>query len=94
MPRQTSALARVSVTLSTIVVGLVLLLPATGNADIDVTTWDVHTVQPGDTLWDIAADFTSPDGDVRGTVAEITEANDLSGSLIHPGQELFVPPAD
>ena len=92
MRRQTTALARVSVTLSTIVVGLVLLLPATGSADVDVESWDVHVVRAGDTLWESAESVTPRGADVRRTVAEIKQANGLVSSLIHPGTELRIPP--
>jgi nucleoid-associated protein YgaU len=92
MPRQQTALLRVSVTLSTIVVGLVLLLPATGNADVDTDNWDQYVVHAGDTLWEIAAAVTPEGDDVRKTIAEIRSVNGLSTSLIVPGQELRLPP--
>lgn len=90
MPRHMTALSRVLVTLSTIVVGLVLLLPSTGNAVDEQPTTATHVVQPGDTLWEIAAGVTSA-GDVREVVARIKEANGLRSSVIVPGQELLVP---
>ncbi len=52
-----------------------------------------HTVAPGETLWDIAVENTLPGEDPRSKVEEIREANDLSGSTIHPGMTLEVPPA-
>ncbi len=91
MPRHQTALLRVLVTLSTIVVGLVLLLPATGNAVDDLASTEVITVQPGDTLWEIAARAAPAEGDVRATVFAIKSLNELNSSIIVPGQRLRVP---
>jgi len=90
MLRQKTAPSRVLVVISTIVVALVLLLPSTGHADgIDVTA--IHYVRAGDSLWTIADAATVPGDDVRTTVEAIRELNDLSGSIILPGQRLEVP---
>jgi LysM repeat protein len=48
------------------------------------STYKVHA---GDTLWDIARDH-------RTTVDAILSANDLSGDIIQPGQELRIPSGD
>jgi len=45
-------------------------------------------VQPGDTLWSIAADI-APDTDVRITVDQLVQLN--GGNPIVPGQELVLP---
>jgi N-acetylmuramoyl-L-alanine amidase len=49
---------------------------------------DRYTVEPGDTVWDIAQKFDS-------TVGEIVEANELpaGGDLIYPGDVLEIPSA-
>jgi LysM repeat protein len=92
MPRQQTALSRVLVTLSTIVVVLVLLLPTTGNAGIAAgSDTTVHTVSAGDTLWDIASEVTSPGDDLREMVGRVRRLNDLSSTVIVPGQRLIVP---
>ena len=89
MPRRATALSRVLVTLSTIVVVLVLLLPATGSAEVEAGPAPVtYTVKPGDTLWEIASDMTAEGDDVRVLVQEVRRLNDLSTSLIMPGQKL------
>lgn len=49
----------------------------------------VVRVQPGDTLWSIAAE-TAPGEDPRELIARIEQFNDLSGSL-QVGQTLSVP---
>lgn len=50
-------------------------------------------VKPGDTLWSIARDLR-PEQSTWSTVRALREANGLDSALIHPGQELVVPPAD
>ncbi len=51
-------------------------------------------VKEGDTLWVIAKRITQKEDDVRKTVWEIRNLNDLDGSLIRPGQVLKVPITD
>jgi len=48
------------------------------------------TVQPGDTLWAIAAD-RYPNSDVRAKVWQIEQLNHLSGETLQPGETLRVP---
>lgn len=93
MARRQTALSRVLVTLSTIVVALVLLLPAASRATDDGDALPVHTVRAGETLWEIAESATAPGDDVRHTVYRIRRLNDLETSLIVPGMELRVPEA-
>lgn len=50
-------------------------------------TW---VVQPGETLWSIAEQL-DPNTDPRETVARIEAMNDLAGSGVLAGQEIFVP---
>jgi len=47
-------------------------------------------VQPGDTLWSIAASHYPAD-DVRGRVQDIEDLNGLDGPGIRPGQTLELP---
>ncbi len=94
MSRRKTALSRALVTLCTIVVGLVLLLPATGRAGDNLDSgaaYTVHTVRQGDTIWEIAQSVTSEGEDVRDTVASIRELNGLVTRIIVPGQKLDVP---
>jgi hypothetical protein len=46
------------------------------------------TVMPGDTLWGIAREYSSPEVDLRVAVDDIMRENDLSNSIVHPGQVL------
>ncbi len=48
-------------------------------------------VMPGDTLWDIAAEVTSPEDDVRSTMLELKRLNELETSALRAGQILLVP---
>jgi len=47
-----------------------------------------YTVQPGDTLWSIAAHDA---GDPRAGVAAIRRVNDLASDTIRPGDVLLLP---
>ncbi len=49
------------------------------------------TVQPGETLWAIAASHTNNDGDVQETVDRIAASNHLSNTAVLPGQHLRIP---
>ncbi len=48
-----------------------------------------YSVQPGDTLWSIADAQTG--GDPRDLVAQIRQLNDLSSTMLQPGQTLLLP---
>ncbi len=90
MSRQTTAQTRVLVIISTIVVVVALLLLSTGSAS-GAEPAVPYTVRSGDTLWEIAEDLTPAGEDIRATVLEIKQLNELSSSLIVPGQVLVVP---
>jgi LysM repeat protein len=81
--------AALLVTLSTMLLAVVPSVVATVTAGAPVPVSEV-TVQPGDTLWDIAA-AANPGGDVTATVDEIAELNALSDGQLQVGQELAVP---
>ncbi len=49
--------------------------------------YETVTVQPGDTVWSIAAQHY-PQSDTRAKVGEIERDNSLSGPELHPGQRL------
>ena len=85
--------ARVVVLLTAIVLLLVLLLANAVGASVsdDATVHSTYQVVGGDTLWDIASEYTVPGEDVRRVVFEIRRLNDLDGSVIIPGQVLRVP---
>ncbi|MGV8976474.1 MAG: LysM peptidoglycan-binding domain-containing protein [Cellulomonas sp.] len=50
-----------------------------------------YTVQPGDTLWQIAAGVAVPGEDVRDVIVELQDLNGLSRAELIAGQHLVVP---
>lgn len=50
-----------------------------------------YTVQQGDTLWSISKELTPDSRDLRYTIREIEEVNDLQNCTIRVGQVLTVP---
>ena len=63
--------------------------PAAGAAQAAA----VAVVGPHDTLWSIASRH-DPRRSPAAVVAEIRRLNDLSGSVVHPGETLLLPRAD
>jgi len=55
------------------------------------TRYTTVTVQPGDTLWSIAAAHTSDTSDIQTSIDRISETNHLNASAIQPGQHLRIP---
>jgi LysM repeat protein len=49
------------------------------------------TVNPGDTLWSIAAAHSGGNADVQEAIDRITEANHLTAATLQPGEHLRVP---
>ena len=50
-----------------------------------------HLVQPGDSLWSVAEQYTPPTGDVRATVALIRSANEGLSPFLAVGDVIEVP---
>lgn len=69
--------------------GLLGISPAAGDETPGQLTY--VTVRSGDTLWGIAESITGTSGDIRDTVAEIVSLNDLTSSVVVPGQRIAVP---
>jgi len=65
---------------------------ATSGAGEPVATRSV-TVQPGQTLWSIAAASSTP-GDLRDAIYDIQRLNGLDGPELQIGQRLFIPEPD
>ncbi len=51
----------------------------------------VVTVHTGDTLWDIAADWSGKEEDIREVIMRIQKENKLTGSDLFVGQRLVIP---
>lgn len=62
---------------------------AVASSSVDTQAFEHITVQPGQTLWQIAASI-APSSDPRDVIAEIQVLNDIRGA-IQPGQRLAIP---
>jgi LysM repeat protein len=68
-----------------------LTAPAKGSgSQLSLSPTVSVTVQPGQSLWTIAA-AAAPGRDTRDVIAEIVQLNNLDAGRVMPGQELFVP---
>jgi LysM repeat protein len=77
----------VVVLLLALAVSLSLAVVAHGGTE---PVYSTVVVQPGDTLWSIAAE-QYPSDDIRGRVVDIERANGLSSPLIEAGKTLRLP---
>ncbi len=93
MTRPTAPGARALAVISTLVVVVLLLASAVSAGDAG-SPKETYQVRPGDSLWTIAEAIAGPDEDVRDVVDSIRGSNDITGSLIHPGDVLVVPAAE
>ena len=50
-----------------------------------------HVVQPGETMWQIAADVAAPGQDVRDVVFDLVRLNELPDAGLMAGQVIVVP---
>ncbi len=78
------------VLLATVAVGSSVLATSTSGEPLEAAR---VTVQPGQTLWDIAAS-SGAGGDLRDTVYRIQQLNHLDGAELQIGQTLEVPSSD
>ena len=90
MSWQTTASIRLLVIISLIAMILLLLASSVGAGQATDSTLE-HRVVSGETLWEIAGDYTPEGESVRRTVSEIRRLSAVDGSTIHPGQVLTVP---
>lgn len=63
---------------------------AESAAELSLTPTVTVTVQPGESLWAIAA-AVAPERDPRDVVADIVQLNNLEAARVVPGQALFIP---
>ncbi|WP_094606829.1 Cell division suppressor protein YneA [Sporomusa silvacetica DSM 10669] len=78
--------------LSLVLVILALTPLAISRAFVAPTTYETIYVKPGDTVWQIAANYITDKDDVREVVFEIRRINKLDNNAkVYPGQALKVP---
>lgn len=63
---------------------------AESSAGLSLTPTVTVTVQPGESLWAIAASV-APERDPRDVVTDIIQLNNLEAARVVPGQALFIP---
>lgn len=93
MTWRTTASIRLLVIISLIAMILLLLASSVG-ADQSSGATTEHLVTSGETLWEIAGEYTPERVGVRDTVATIMQLSDLDGPSIQPGDVLTVPIVD
>ena len=81
----------------TMVVGIMLVVFVWNNysaasANSKLVTYQIVSVKPGDSVWSIAANFSTPKDDIRNVIIDIKKSNGLSNDVeIYPGQILKIP---
>jgi len=63
----------------------------TVSASPEIYEKQVITVHTGDTLWDIAAEWSGKEEDIREVIMRIQKENKLTGSNLSVGQQLVIP---
>lgn len=53
--------------------------------------YDQVQIESGDTIWDIASDYTHKEQDLRKLVYEICQLNDISAEQLQTGEIILVP---
>jgi LysM repeat protein len=60
-------------------------------SSMDEITYQEYEVQAGDTLWQIARETGSANTDVRQTIYEICQVNDISAETLFAGSVIQIP---
>ena len=55
------------------------------------TVYEYVMVRSGDTLWEIASEYSDPSKDIRKNIKDICEINGIQSGKIYPGQIIKVP---
>lgn len=74
--------------------GLMVALPTLSSVRLYAATaqrYQAVTVQPGDTLWGLAAAHAGKTADVQEIVDRIIDVNHLQTGTLQPGQHLRIP---
>lgn len=70
------------------IISVPIIVKAKGTQESQYIT---VVVRSGDTLWDIASEYTGSNKDVRETIYNIKKTNNMDGAMLVPGQELLIP---
>jgi LysM repeat protein len=74
--------------------GLIVALPTLSSMRLYAASTERYvtvTVQPGDTLWSIAAAHSRSTSDLQESVDRISDANKLQDGTLQPGERLRIP---
>ncbi len=63
---------------------------ASAGADVSSVAFEHVTVQPGESLWQLAGEI-APSYDPREVVSDLVQLNQLGSAAVQPGQSLAVP---
>ncbi|MBX3104533.1 MAG: LysM peptidoglycan-binding domain-containing protein [Microbacteriaceae bacterium] len=85
-------LAVIAIAIAGSVAALSISNSAIATAGLTSDDFQYVTVQPGETLWQLAESI-APSADPRDVIADLVRLNGIEGSTIHPGQELAIPKA-
>ena len=55
------------------------------------TLYEYVIIKSGDTLWGIASEYADPSRDIRKSIKDICDINDVKPGNIYPGQVIKVP---
>ncbi len=78
---------RICLYLVILMVAIILLIP---NKPSKATEYRQYYVKPGDTLWDISVAITPSYRDIRYTIDDIKDKNNLEG-FVYEGQRIEIP---
>ena len=77
-----------------ILMSIFIITTLAGFNDVSGSTVDkfeYRTVYAGETLWSIASDYNDGSEDIRQTIYDICQANDVTAETLAAGQELVIP---
>ena len=70
-----------------LLVGLFNISVAKSNKEMEIID---YTIVPGQTLWSIAREYTPNSKDIRDTIHEIKDLNNMQDSNIYAGQTIKI----
>ena len=81
------------VTILIIMISMLLgiMFPITAQSESSGKAYVEVCVNNGDTLWDLAKEYGSPDKDIREIIYEICDINGISASELTAGLNIIIP---